>query len=227
MRILRIAIILVIAMSLSKAGFTQETNDKNSNSETLQGVAKTGSIKMTFTDITYKGLKVEGSLKPNVTMTKYTLDFHGEGFELSGEVLVKELKRVLHLNYNGQEITGEIKHPALGIHNHPWNVNFLGSELKGAVSFNATYNKATFDVASEYYKIAGFIKDKDLSIDYGLTINNKSINGVIKRKLIEKIEYNLELDHLIQEEFGLFLLIETIRLIEMDQMDNSLDQNDW
>ncbi|UTW66305.1 hypothetical protein KFE94_16890 [bacterium SCSIO 12643] len=207
--------IILLFLFVTVSIWAQDTNIVNIDSVTLTGTLNSKTTSIVFENVMYDGKPVSGTIKPNIAVSKYHIDISGKTNQLSGVVYIRDYKRALDLSYGGQSIKGEIKQ-AVASGARKWNVEFLNETIQGAVVYNAAGTKATFDLSSRSYNVSGQIKRKVGAVIYNLTINEKSVKGVIKEGVVGKEYYNLVLDHLSENELVLFFTIESMRVIEED-----------
>jgi len=207
--------LILLSLLATLSCWAQDTTSVNSDFVELTGELNSKATSVVFENVMYDGNLVSGTIKPNISVSKYRIDISGKSQNLSGMVYIRQYKKALELSYMGKTIQGEIKNPVAG-GAHKWDVVFVNETIKGAVIYNAAGTKATFELASTSYKVSGQIKRKVGVVIYDLDINGKSIKGTIKEHLMGKGSYHLVLDHLSENELALFFVIESMRIVETD-----------
>lgn len=202
----------------------QDTTQVGVDSVNLTGVVKSKPMYMVFENVIYNGVPVKGELKPNLAVSKYHVNIAGNGKTMSGVIYTKELKNVLEISFQDKTISGGIKNPLAG-GAYKWDVHFLDAQITGNVQYNLAQTKATFELTSSAYEVTGQVKDRVTAISYNLKINGKSVKGTIKKQTPSKQQFNLVLDHLNEDEFALFFLIESMRMIKVNMEDIEDFQN--
>tara|TARA_B100000809_G_C14971972_1_gene471278 strand:- start:244 stop:903 length:660 start_codon:yes stop_codon:yes gene_type:complete len=202
-------------MLIPESGTAQEIN----------GIVKSKTSTIYFEGFGFENTLFNGEIHSNISGLKYTIHLKNEQDVLEGEVLDKLSKFSVDLNYKGKEIKGEI-HKNLTGTKDTWDLQFLEHKLTGTVIYNLVGTTCTYNLSYDNIKITGEIHEKLNSIEYDLLFDTKKITGSMTTNFTGvKHTYRLEAEELSEDEFVVFLFIESIKLMneriaEIDDFQN-------
>lgn len=166
-----------------------------------------------FQGFGFENTRFDGEIHSNISGSKYTIHLKNEQNVLEGEAKDKSLKFIVDLRFKGYEIKGEIN-KSLTETKDTWDFQFLEYKLTGTVSHNLAGTTNTYNLSYGDRKITGKIHEKLNSIMYELLFDTKKISGSMTYNISTvKHTYNLQAEELTEDEFVVFLFIESMKLI--------------
>ncbi len=179
----------------------------------INGIVKSKTSTIYFEDFGFENTRFDGEIHSNISGSKYTIHLKNEQDVLEGEIIDKLSKFSVDLNYKGNEIKGEIKENLTGTKD-TWDLQFLEHKLIGTVSHSLVGTTDTYNLSYNNRKITGKIHEKLNSIVYELLFDTKKISGSMAYNISTvKHTYSLQAEELTEDEFVVFLFIESIKLM--------------
>ena len=191
-------------------------------SQGINGIVKSKTSTIYFEDFGLENILFNGEIHSNISGSKYTVNLKNDQKEFEGLITDKLSKFNVKLKFKGNKIEGEIKRST----NHTkdeWDIQFFGQNLRGTVIHNAMNTMDTYDLSYGNGKIEGTIGKKINTLVYDLMFNRKKVSGTMSLNATTvKHTYKLTAEELTEEEFLVFLFIESIKLINerIDDIDD-------
>jgi hypothetical protein len=211
-KIIGLAIVYFAILVIPRIGLAQEIN----------GTVKSKSSTISFEDFGSAGHIFNGEIHSNLTGSKYTINLSSEQEKLEGIITNKFSSFGVKLSYKNRNIDGQIKRST----NHTrddWDIDFFGNKLNGTVVHNAMNKADTYNLSYGTIKLTGTIHKKMNTLVYDLMLNKKKITGIMSLNATAvKHSYSLMTEQLTDDEYILFLFIESIKLMNerIDDIDD-------
>ncbi|WP_075603708.1 hypothetical protein [Saccharicrinis aurantiacus] len=179
----------------------------------IHGIVKSKTSTIHFEEFSYGENQLQGDIHSNLSGTKYTVNMHNGSKKLEGVIKDKYAKFSVDLSYNDSKIEGEIKRSTNGTKD-VWDVNVLNKKLSGKVVHNALKTVDTYQLTYGNKNISGRTYKELNKHVYELQFGEKTIIGDMAYNVTTvKHTYNLKGDGLTDDEFIVFVFIESIKLI--------------
>ena len=186
---------------------------ESATAQEINGIVKSKTSTIHFEGFGFENTRFDGEIHSNLAGSKYIFDLKNEQDVLEGEIIDKLSKFNVDLNYKGKKIGGQIKRST----NHTkdeWDIQFFEHNLSGTVVHNAMQTRDTYHLSYDNRKITGTIYKKLNTLVYDLLLDNKKITGSMSFNVTTvKHTYSLKAEELTEDEFVVFLFIESIKLI--------------
>lgn len=182
-------------------------------SQGINGIVKSKTSTIYFEYFGLKNILFNGEIHSNISSSKYTVNLKNDQKEFEGIITDKLSKFNVNLKFKSNKIEGQIKRST----NHTkdeWDIQFFGQNLSGTVIHNAMNTIDTYDLSYGNGKIEGTIRKKINTLVYDLMFNRKKVSGTMSLNATTvKHTYDLTAEELTEDEFVVFLFIESIKLI--------------
>ena len=212
LKIIGLTIVHFALLVIPRIGLAQEIN----------GTVKSKSSTISFEDFGLKNKLFNGDIHSNLTGSKYTITLSREQEKLEGIITNKFSSFGVKLSYDNKKIDGQIKRST----NHTrddWDIDFFGNKLNGTVVHNAKNTADTYNLRYGTIKLTGTIHKKMNTLVYDLILNKKKITGIMSLNATAvKHSYSLMTEELTDDEYILFIFIESIKLMNerIDDIDD-------
>lgn len=179
----------------------------------ISGIVKSKTSTIFFEDFAYKDSHFNGEIHSNIAGAEYTVKLKNGQESLEGVITDRFAKFKLNLSYKGNIISGEIKQSTNDTKDR-WDVQLMGESLNGMVFYNPLKTVSTYELNYGESKIEGTISQHMNKLVYDLRFNAKKINGSMSYNVSSvKHTYELSTENLSEDEFLVFVLIESIKLL--------------
>ena len=186
---------------------------ESATAQEINGIVRSKTSTIYFEGFGFENMRFDGEIHSNISGSKYTIHLKNEQNVLEGEIIDKLSKFSVDLKYKGNEIKGEIKQNLKGTKD-TWDLQFLEHKLTGTVSHSLVGTTDTYNLSYNNRKITGKIHEKLNSIGYELLFDTKKITGNLSSNVtMVKHTYSLKAEELTEDEFVVFLFIESIKLM--------------
>lgn len=185
-------------------------------SQEIEGVIKTKTTYISFSDFGLPSNRINGSVKQNLLGSKFKINLLSNHSKLSGEVYEKLSHFIIDLRYGDEAISGKIK-KSTNRTSDQWNVTFLGKSLSGTIRYNVLKNKATYNLLLDDIPFTGSVQKSLNTHEYDLHIGSSSIEGTMTLNLTSvKHSYALKTADLSDNDFLVFFFVELIQLMNYE-----------
>lgn len=183
------------------------------NAQDISGIVNSKTSTIFFEDFAYNDTHFNGEIHSNIAGSKYTVKLKNGQESLEGVITDKFAKFKLNLSYKGNIISGEIKQSTNDTKDR-WDVLFMGKSLNGTVYYNPLKTVSTYELNYGESKIEGTISQHMNKLVYDLRFDAKKLTGSMSYNVSTvKHTYELNTEDLSEDEFLVFFLIESIKLL--------------
>ncbi len=206
---IRLATLYFALLLIPENGTAQES----AKPQKINGIVRSKTSTIYFEDFGFENNRFKGDIRSNISGSKYIFHLKNGQEELEGEIIDKLSKFSVDLKYKGNKIQGQINRST----NHTkdkWDIHVFEHNLSGTVVHNAMKTVDTYNLGYDNRKITGTIHKKMNTLVYDLLFDKKKISGTMSYNASTvKHTYNLKAEELAEDEFIVFLFIESIKLM--------------